>query len=114
MREVYLQIAVIVTGKVTEADLAETPVLIVIADLVRRKLGCAKQLVLFIVVIEIYRVQVVADTHIDLLPVPCDSAIGINHIGVTPFSARAAAAGQQSKAKQRNRQQTKKPFAGSI
>ena len=86
MMEAYLQTAAAVKVGVIEADIAEKPVVIV--DLVHRKLGGGKQLVLIIVVIEIYRFLVVADAYIDLLPVPVDRAIGIDHIGVTPFSVR--------------------------
>lgn len=63
-----------------------------------------------IVVIEIDRFLVVDDAHINLLTVSCDGAIVIDHIGITPFSARAAAACQQGKAKQRQRQQAEEPF----
>ena len=52
MREVYLQIAVAVIVEVIEAEPAEKPVLIV--DLLRN-LGCVKQFVRFIVIVEIYR-----------------------------------------------------------
>ena len=110
MREGYLQIAIAIIIEVIETEPAEIPILIV--DLLRN-LGCAKQLVLFIVIVEIYRFPVMADTHEGTLPVPCERAIAIidlNGVTLTQIIVRTSAAGQQGKAEQHQCQYAQRFF----
>ena len=87
MRDVYVQIAVAVTGKVIRFDGTDAPVIVAFAEPFHRKINGFKQRIITIIVIDIDLFLVVGETHINQLIVPNHDAIGLDSSGVTQFFA---------------------------